>query len=321
MRAISIRSILVASDLQESSDAALHSAGQLAKRLSAELHVLHALDIPTSGYPATGVTLDFQRQIHAARRALQLQVGRALPEGVRPTTQLVRVDSPQRAINLRVAEVEAGLLVLGPHRPRAFRGPILGNTADRILRSAEVPVLIAAEPLHIPLRQVVVPIDLSDPARGALDQALLWSQALGTDAPGSNGAGPKLRVMHVIPRVYEAYDFPFDRTVIAPQLNHEIDHAIGRVGGGGEVDVREEIVWGNSPADEIIRFVETDGADLLVMGTHGYGAVGRALIGSITSIVARAAPCPMLLVPPPLWAIDSPPPMLEEELGEAARGS
>jgi nucleotide-binding universal stress UspA family protein len=39
---------------------------------------------------------------------------------------------------------------------------------------------------------------------------------------------------------------------------------------------------------------------LLVLGTHGYGAIGRALIGSVTSRVVRAATCPMLLVPPQL---------------------
>ncbi|HWK90556.1 MAG TPA: universal stress protein [Longimicrobium sp.] len=42
-------------------------------------------------------------------------------------------------------------------------------------------------------------------------------------------------------------------------------------------------------------------ADLLVMATHGYGAVRRALLGGTAQAVARRAPCPVLLVPPRLW--------------------
>jgi nucleotide-binding universal stress UspA family protein len=38
-----------------------------------------------------------------------------------------------------------------------------------------------------------------------------------------------------------------------------------------------------------------------VLATHGYGAVRRALIGSVASHVVRAAPCSVLLVPPALW--------------------
>lgn len=301
MRALTIRSILVASDLQPSSDVALRGAATLAKQLSAELHVVHALNIPTSGYPITGESIAFQQQIHDGRRSLREQVLRTVPEGVTVSSQQVRIGSAQQIINERTSEVGAQLLVLGPHRPRAFRGPILGNTADRVLRSAEVPVLILAELLTLPLREVVVPMDLSDPARGALDQGLTWAGTLGAHEPENGHAVAQLRVMHVIPRVYEVYDFPFDRAVIAPQLNREIDEAIERVGTAGRIDTREEIVWGNSPAEEIIRYVENGHVDLLVMGTHGYGALGRALIGSITSMVARAAPCPILLVPPALW--------------------
>lgn len=306
MLPLEIRSILIASDLLENSDEALRSAAALAERLEAEIHVFHALDIPVSGYPGTGVTLDFQRQIHDARRMLREQAERTLPEGVRLGSLHIAVDRPHAAILHRARQVNAQLIVLGPHRPRAFRGPILGNTADRLLRSSEIPVLILPEPLRLPLRRVVAPMDLSDPARGALDQGLLWAGALGARDAASAMPQAEVRVMHVIPRIYEAYDFPFDRAVIGPQLNQEIEAAIARVGGAADVEVREEVVWGNAPAEEIVRYVETEGADLLVLGTHGYGALGRALIGSVTSSVARSAPCPMLLVPPPVWRVAEP---------------
>lgn len=46
--------------------------------------------------------------------------------------------------------------------------------------------------------------------------------------------------------------------------------------------------------------MDQEPADLLVLGTHGYSAIGRARIGSLTSRVVRTAGCAMLFIPPSL---------------------
>jgi nucleotide-binding universal stress UspA family protein len=51
------------------------------------------------------------------------------------------------------------------------------------------------------------------------------------------------------------------------------------------------------PDIEIVRFAQEHGADLIVMGTHGYGAVKRFLLGSVADRVVRQAHCPVLVVP------------------------
>lgn len=51
------------------------------------------------------------------------------------------------------------------------------------------------------------------------------------------------------------------------------------------------------PDVEIVHFAEEHGADLIVMGTHGYGAVKRFLLGSVADRVVRQANCPVLVVP------------------------
>ncbi len=50
------------------------------------------------------------------------------------------------------------------------------------------------------------------------------------------------------------------------------------------------------PADEIVRAAEREQADLIVLGTHGRGAVGRFFLGSVADRVVRAAPCPVVTV-------------------------
>jgi nucleotide-binding universal stress UspA family protein len=37
-------------------------------------------------------------------------------------------------------------------------------------------------------------------------------------------------------------------------------------------------------------------ADLIIIATHGYTGLDRALLGSVTERVARHAPCPVLIV-------------------------
>jgi len=301
MKQLEIRSILVAVDLSESAQSLLANAHSLATRTGAELHVLTSLEVPDLPYPGAGSTLDFQKQIHQARHTLMEQSAEALPEGQSPTSHCVAVESAPAAILDRAKEVGADLIILGPHRPRAFRGHILGNTADRVLRASNVPVLIIPDQMTLPLNRVVAAIDLSDPARGALDQAFLWAGKLGA-ANGETGASEaELRVIHVIPRRYKEYDIPVDRAVIGPELHKEIEKAQQRVGGSDGLTVIQEAVWGNAPSEEIVRYTDAEDADFLVLGTHGYGAIGRALIGSVTSRVARSASCTMLLVPPPLW--------------------
>jgi nucleotide-binding universal stress UspA family protein len=49
------------------------------------------------------------------------------------------------------------------------------------------------------------------------------------------------------------------------------------------------------PTEEILR--SSHGVDLLVLGSHGRGPLGRVVLGSVSDAVVRAAACPVLVVP------------------------
>ncbi|MCL7025869.1 hypothetical protein MKW94_017465 [Papaver nudicaule] len=51
--------------------------------------------------------------------------------------------------------------------------------------------------------------------------------------------------------------------------------------------------------DVICEAVEKIGADLLVMGTHGYGMIKRAFLGSVSNHCAQNVKCPVLIVKKP----------------------
>ena len=51
-----------------------------------------------------------------------------------------------------------------------------------------------------------------------------------------------------------------------------------------------------SAASDIMEYARVNAIDLIVMGTHGRGALGRLFMGSVAERVVRSAPCPVLTV-------------------------
>lgn len=51
--------------------------------------------------------------------------------------------------------------------------------------------------------------------------------------------------------------------------------------------------------EEILAEAERLGSDVVVIGSHGHSALHRALLGSVSEGLVRAAPCPVLIVPAP----------------------
>jgi nucleotide-binding universal stress UspA family protein len=52
-----------------------------------------------------------------------------------------------------------------------------------------------------------------------------------------------------------------------------------------------------TPAAEIVRYAGEQGADAIVLGSHGHGLVRRFMLGSVADRVIRHASCPVLVVP------------------------
>lgn len=61
--------------------------------------------------------------------------------------------------------------------------------------------------------------------------------------------------------------------------------------------VSREVLCG-TPFIEIVRYARQNEIDLIVLGTHGRGAIAHMLMGSTAEKVVRKAPCPVLTVRP-----------------------
>ena len=60
----------------------------------------------------------------------------------------------------------------------------------------------------------------------------------------------------------------------------------------------ETVVRVGIPADSILKLAEELEVDLIIMASHGYGLVGKIVLGSTTERVLKRASCPVLVVRP-----------------------
>lgn len=62
-----------------------------------------------------------------------------------------------------------------------------------------------------------------------------------------------------------------------------------------DVKIKTSILYGR-PADIILDYVESEGCDLLVIGSRGLNATERLFLGSVSDELSHHSPCPILIV-------------------------
>lgn len=144
-------------------------------------------------------------------------------------------------------------------------------------------------PLMIQLKKILVPTDFSTGSQNALRYACDFAEKFGAE-------------LHLMTSVQELVgDFDAFYAVPGNYLEEVRNDAERRMqafldpnwNGGKRVT---RVVKTGVPFLEIIRYAKDSDIDLIVMGTHGRGAVAHMLMGSVAEKVVRKAPCPVLTV-------------------------
>jgi len=143
----------------------------------------------------------------------------------------------------------------------------------------------------IALKHVLVATDFSEPAEVAVNYGRDLARAY--DAT--------LHVIHVIENMLAFYGPEIGFAMVDIERNIEsavqrdLDAAISKH-AGDPLKVITTVKQGSSVANAITEYAEANAIDLIIVGTHGRGAVSRFLMGSVAERVVRSAPCPVLTV-------------------------
>ena len=140
--------ILVAIDGSETAEHAFDSALQLAHDNDAQLQPLYVVDNPLMAYDASGYDPTILRDacVEEGQRLMADALARMKHENVAGVPRIVEVAPIGEDISERIRvsgnEFNADLLVLGTHGRRGFKRLFLGSVAERVVRSASLPVLL-----------------------------------------------------------------------------------------------------------------------------------------------------------------------------------
>lgn len=145
------------------------------------------------------------------------------------------------------------------------------------------------------MKTIVAAVDFSNATPGVLDAAVKIARAFGSS----------LHLLHVLEPEpsYTAYGFTPDEFPAIHLFQEEarkratarLDELLGQVAAdapGATVHLAE-----GSPLHAVLDYVQKAGADLVVVGSHGHGAVASLLLGSVAEGLVRKAVVPTLVVP------------------------
>ena len=131
----------------------------------------------------------------------------------------------------------------------------------------------------------------------ASDNALRYARAL------AGRFGARLHVLHVTTDVYLGAASAYGYSGVPVTLQQDIEAAALKQTEALLTDeerrTRQAVattVTAGSPAAAIVDYAAREEIDLLVLGTHGRGALSHLLMGSVAERVVRMAPCPVLTV-------------------------
>jgi nucleotide-binding universal stress UspA family protein len=213
----------------------------------------------------------------------------------------IPVGTPAEQIVQVCDEYDADLIVVGPHgvRPDGW-AERLGSTAELLVRTAPVPVLVAAHVRQTAPQRVLVPVDDSDVTPWVVRWARDLAERFDAHATAIHVIGAAVFSSALALTAPGPIDIASDADTLRTELHDDAEHWIARAvtDNGRREPISAEVAFGD-PGREIVAAAERTRTDLIVMGSRGHVGLKRMVLGSVASHVLRHAPCPTLVVKEP----------------------
>ncbi|SDH71372.1 universal stress protein [Nonomuraea jiangxiensis] len=277
--------IIVGVDGSVASRAAVEWAANDALRMRVPLRIVHVVDrspyqigrYPSVDLPDTlldeGTKVLREAEELARERQPEVEISTQIEEGA-------------TAAVLREQAKDANEIVLGSRGLGGFTGALLGSVSTHVAGHAHCPVVVVRGERRPVQGEIVVGVDDSPECEPAL--AYAFEQA--------SLRGSTLRVLYAwqLPVHAFAPEVVYDMDEVR-EAQHRVVH--DRLAAFAEkypqVNVVEDVQSGH-PVDALTA--TCDKADLVVVGSHGRGAVGSLLLGSVSRGVLHHAHCPVAVV-------------------------
>lgn len=283
IRASKTSPVVIATDGHPQSDGALALGRLIAGAPDAMRLVSVMRSLPT--IPDSGVIMT--TDIEASRRGEleRMVVRQAVRDYGSPFPSEILQGDPATTITRLAHQAGASLIVCGIGRHNVVDRVLGDETALRLVRLADVPVLAVAEHQTEAPRVIVVAADFSETSLRAARLAVSLA------APGGT-----VYLVHVAPRDHSRYEWEGWGKTYKQDALDALKMTKELLRPAADTNVQTVILQGDTAA-ELLRFADGVRADLIATGSHGHGFMARMLIGSVATRVLRAATCAVLTVP------------------------
>jgi nucleotide-binding universal stress UspA family protein len=282
--------VLVATDGSKYGKWALEWVARLPLAEAPTVKVMYVVDLQTLRAPFM-----LQPMVAGTERYLKAEVAKYLKhakrakqeaaaamKSLRLSGRVVTERGPVAATIVKAAQRDVQLLAVGSRGLDALDRFMLGSVSTHVIHHSTCSVLVVREPPRT-IRRAVLAIDGSAASKRAV-QFLIRTM---TPATAARRQEPMIvTVTHAMPFL----NYPELRRsakAMVEECSEKLQQAGYRV---------EEVPKIGNPADEILKVAETYEADLIVTGAKGLGAVGRFLLGSVSTRVVQHASCSVLVV-------------------------
>ena len=139
------------------------------------------------------------------------------------------------------------------------------------------------------IKKILVPVDFSENSKKILDSA--------GDIAEKFGAA--LSVVFVVQSFDDYSGFFVPHMPVAKFEEEMVQGAEQKMDSfmGGYENVEAKVLIGDV-GEEVVRYAEEIGIDMIIMGTHGYKGLEKVMFGSVAEKVVKTAPCPVLTINP-----------------------
>ena len=290
--------ILLAADGSKDARRAARDAAELSLKLDSELHVVCVAAEYSYVYASRGVRRreDKNSFREEYRRTLDGYVEQIREAGATVAeSHLGAGDAASEIVEL-AEELGVGLVVLGGRGLGRLRRALLGSVSAGVLRHAHCSVLIVRghedeqEPF---LGKLLVAIDGSEEATAATQAAMEMARAAGSEVHVAYAMQEERYRPHLGPEMWEGWEEGFERA--KRSARSWVEAEAQRMKGEGAIKVEPHLLIGR-PSAAIVWLAEEMGADLVLVGSRGLGAMRRTLLGSVSDSVVRHAHCPAVVV-------------------------
>ncbi|WP_319524994.1 universal stress protein [uncultured Desulfosarcina sp.] len=293
--------ILAATDSVTTPDAPVVTAARLARQHHARLYLLHVMESASTEnrrwirHYETGMEM-------IAGTEYEQTVGRVLRRTYRDSISgeeaAVRVTAgfPWEGILHWAREIDADLIVLGPHSTRAMEkgvvriAGLVGSTVENVVIRETCPVMVVNHPANtqqLRFERVLIPVDFSR----SCECAVCFAARLAANCHS------QLQVFHMIPVLpvpkYSRSAYTRDKAGALKRLE-----SLYRPYLDG-LDHRYIVRAGSLPHLEILNAVRDQNSDLIVMGSHTKETGGKWYPGSAVERVGFRAACPLVAITDP----------------------